>query len=222
MTEPRFAYPVALELGGRDCLVVGGGGVALRKAQALAAAGARVRVVAPRHEAALAEDGRFTLIKAAYAPEYVAGAHLVVAATDDKAVNRRVAADARAARVWVNVVDRPELCDFIVPARLQRGHLTVAISTGGAAPRLSARLRRELEPRFGEEYAVYTEVMGALRTRIKAAGLGRTTRKQVFERLAEDDLLEAARQGREALSEAAEAAVREILGLDWEGGGAAP
>jgi siroheme synthase-like protein len=75
---------------------------------------------------------------------------LVVGATDDQEVNRRVSLAAQARGLFVNIVDAPELCTFIVPAQVRRGPLTIAVSTGGASPALARQLREELEERFGE------------------------------------------------------------------------
>jgi precorrin-2 dehydrogenase/sirohydrochlorin ferrochelatase len=201
MTESHFAYPIALDLSGRRALVVGGGEVALRKARALADAGAHVRVVAPKLVAGFTEDGRFECFAARYEKGHLEGARIAVAATDDEAVNRQVAEDARAAGVLVNVVDRPELCDFIVPAQVRRGDLLIAISTGGAAPALAKRLRERLEKEFGPEYATYLAVLREVREDLKKRNIPADLRRCIFERLAEDDLLAAARGGRNVLLE---------------------
>ena len=212
MTESHFAYPIVLNLSGRSALVVGGGEVALRKARALADAGARVRVVAPEFSAGFAEDGRFECVAARYEKRHIEGALVAVAATDDEAVNRQVAEDARAAGVLVNVVDRPELCDFIVPAQVRRGDLVVAVSTSGAAPALAKRLRERLEKEFGPEYATYLAVLREVREDLKKRNIPADLRRRIFERLASDDLLAAARQGTAALRQAIERAMNEVRG----------
>jgi len=212
MTESHFAYPIVLNLSGRRALVVGGGEVALRKARALADAGAHVRVVAPKLVAGFTEDGRFECLAARYERHYLEGARVAVAATDDEAVNRQVARDARAAGVLVNVVDRPELCDFIVPAQVRRGDLLIAISTSGAAPALAKRLRERLEKEFGPEYATLLEVLREVREDLKKRNIPADLRHRIFERLAEGDLLAAARQGTDALRQAIERAMNEVRG----------
>jgi precorrin-2 dehydrogenase/sirohydrochlorin ferrochelatase len=212
MTEPDFAYPIALDLSGRRAVVVGGGEVALRKARALADAGAHVRVVAPTLVAGFTEDGRFECLAARYERHHLEGALVAVAATDDEAVNRRVAEDARAVGVLVNVVDRPELCDFIGPAQVRRGDLLIAISTGGAAPSLARRLRERLEKEFGPEYATLLEVLREVREDLKKRNIPADLRRRIFERLTEDDLLAAARQGTDALRQAIAKVVAELLG----------
>jgi len=200
-----------LDLAGRRALVVGGGEVALRKARTLADAGAAVRVVSPQFLPDFAKDPRLERVAEPYAARHMSGMFLAVAATDDEAVNARVAADARQAGVLVNVVDRPELCDFIVPAVVERGRLRIAISTGGASPALARRLRERLEGEFGSEYATYLDVMAEVRRDLLARDLSPAVRRRLFERLSEDDLLAAARQGREALRAAIRAAVEAIL-----------
>jgi len=207
MANQRFAYPVVLDLSGRAALVVGGGAVALRKARALAEAGARVRVVAPQILTECREDTRIECVCEAYAARHVQGARVVVAATDSEETNARVAADARQAGALVNVVDRPELCDFIVPSQVRRGDLLVAISTGGAAPSLARRLRERLEQDFGPEYETYLAVLREVREDLKSRNLAPEVRRRVFERLTEDDILAAARAGEADLRRAIAKAV---------------
>jgi len=208
----RFGYPIILNLSGRRAVVVGGGEVALRKARALADAGAEVRVVAPKLLPEFAEDGRFECLAERYQKRHLKGALVAVAATDDEAVNRQVAEDARAAGVLVNVVDRPELCDFIVPAQVRRGDLLIAISTGGAAPALAKRLRERLEKEFGPEYATLLEALREVREDMKQRNIPADLRRRIFERLAEDDIVAAARQGTDALRQAIERAMNEVRG----------
>ncbi len=118
-------FPIMLQLKGRPCLVVGGGGVALRKALSLVEEGARVKVVAPEAVESLehmAADGRITLEKRPYRPGEVIGNTLVFTATDSREVNRQVYEDAHAAGIWVNAADEPESCSFHLSARIQRDH----------------------------------------------------------------------------------------------------
>jgi siroheme synthase-like protein len=137
-------YPIFLDLRERPVLVVGGGKVALRKVRGLLEAGARVTVVSPE---ALAEFDSLPvrLIRRRYRPADLAGAALVFAATDDREVNRKIGQSARRRGIFANIADSAEECDFIVPARLRRGKVQIAIATGGTDPRLSAELRRKLE-----------------------------------------------------------------------------
>lgn len=141
-------YPLFADLKGLPVLVVGGGVVARRKAAALRDAGALVRVGAPMLDPELATwiDGdRIAWLQGAYEPGWLEGVWLVVAATDDRELNARVAADAGARRIFANVVDDAELSRFQVPAVIDRAPLTIAMSTAGAAPALASRLRETLE-----------------------------------------------------------------------------
>ena len=137
-------YPIFLDLRGRSVLVVGAGKVALRKARGLVEAGARVTVVAPEWEAEF-EDLPVRLLRRPFRATDLSGAMLVFAATDDRLINHRVGVAAKGKGVFANIADSAEECDFVVPARLQRGSMQVAVSTGGENPRLSAEVRRKLE-----------------------------------------------------------------------------
>ncbi len=125
-------------------LVVGAGRVALRKTRGLVEANARVTVVAPRCDPEFASL-RVKVVPRRFRSSDVEGMALVFAATDDRKVNQRVGAAAKARGIFANVADAAEECDFVVPARVQRGIVQIAIATGGKDPRLSAELRRKLE-----------------------------------------------------------------------------
>lgn len=138
-----FAYPAFLDVQGVEVLVVGGGVIAFRKASGLAEAGALVTVVAPEvvpELAALAQNVERRPYESGEAANY----QLVMTATNDAGVNAQVASDARAARVWVNSADDPQNCSFILPAVARRGHVTVAVSTGGASPALAGTIRARI------------------------------------------------------------------------------
>ncbi len=141
-------YPLFADLKGLPVLVVGGGIVARRKAAALREAGALVRVGAPELDAELAswvEAGAVTWLPGEYVPHWLDGVWLVIAATAERALNARIAADAAARRIFANVMDDAALSRFHVPAVVDRAPLTVAISTAGAAPALASRVRETLE-----------------------------------------------------------------------------
>lgn len=174
-------FPVNLKLADRPCLVVGGGAVAYRKARALARAGARVLAVAPSFDVRF---GRFRTAKRAFRASDVAGACVVVAATDDPRVNRRVFNACARRRIPVNVVDVPELCTFTMPATFRRGELTVAISTNGASPALSRALRLVLEKMYPKRLA---GLVRALR-RARAARPRGGERRRLMRRLVKGGL----------------------------------
>jgi uroporphyrin-III C-methyltransferase/precorrin-2 dehydrogenase/sirohydrochlorin ferrochelatase len=177
-------YPVTLSLQDRRCLVVGGGGVALRKVLGLIEEGARVTVVAPQAVPDLedlARSGRVTLQKRGYRSGEATGYALVLAATDQRDVNRRVFHDAEAAGIWVNVADDPELCSFHLPARVRRGPLEIAIASGGNAPFATRRLRQLLERRLGAEWSPWAETATRFRDEVRKRGLSISQREQAFE-----------------------------------------
>jgi precorrin-2 dehydrogenase / sirohydrochlorin ferrochelatase len=137
-------YPVFLDLHDRPVLVVGAGPVALRKTRGLLEAGARVTVVAPD---ALAEfaDLPVRVIRRPFRASDLTGAVLVFAATGDRQLNHRIGIAAKGKGVFANIADSAEECAFVVPARVNRGDVQIAISTGGKSPRVSADLRRKLD-----------------------------------------------------------------------------
>ena len=137
-------YPVFLDLQGRPVLVAGAGRIALRKTKALVDAGARVTVVAPESLPDF-DDLPLRLVRRPFRRSDLTGAVLVFAATDDRRVNHRIRLAAQARGIPANIADSAEECDFIVPARVERGDVHIAISTGGKSPRLSAELRRKLD-----------------------------------------------------------------------------
>ena len=168
-----MSYLVNLALEGRAAVVVGGGEVAARKVQDLLAAKANVTVIAPQlcdGIVALADEKRIVAHGRPYNSGDLAGTFVAIAATDDEGLNARISADAAAIHVLINVVDRPSLCTFTVPATLRRGDLTLAISTGGRCPALAGILREELGERYGPEYAELVSLFGELRKRMIELG----------------------------------------------------
>jgi len=176
--------PINVSIEDADCLVVGGGRVALRKVRSLLACGGRVRVVSVDVCDELAALEGVAVERRAVEVSDVEGARIVFAATSDNEVNRSVYDAARARGVWVNVVDVPELCDFIVPATVKRGPLSISISTAGAAPALARELRKELEARFSERFGEYVALLGELRGEVMARVADPERRRAIFEKLA--------------------------------------
>ncbi len=170
-----------LNVHGRLAVVVGAGDVGLRKVRSLLEAGAKVRLVAgvggnpqsairnPQSD----QPNGLDVIRQNYRKEHVAGAVLVFACTDDRQVNARIAADARAAGALVNAVDQPNDCDFLMPSTASDGDVMLAVGTGGAAPALAAWLRRRiaeaLPERIGEFAAALAELREAAATSLPDA-----------------------------------------------------
>jgi precorrin-2 dehydrogenase len=168
-------YPVCLEMTERRCLVIGGGPVAERKVAGLLEAGARLTVVSPSAMGRLrdwARADRVRLLLREYAASDLDGHSIVFVATDDERVNAHVARDARAAGVLVNAADDPAHCDFILPAVLRRGELTVAVSTGGASPALARTVRDELDAYLDrEDYTALARVAAEVRRTLRDRGI---------------------------------------------------
>ena len=191
-------YPIALVLEGRPCLVVGAGRIAERKIESLLHAGAKVRVVALTATEAVQELARKRLIElrlGAYVPGDLADALVVIVATDDPDLNANISAECQRRRVLVNVVDRPSLCGFHVPAVVERGPVTIAISTGGAGPALAKRLRVMLEGVVGEEYGRLALLMDELRGEVMAAYDRQSDRAAAWNRLLDSDVQDLLRDG---------------------------
>ncbi|MDE2407037.1 MAG: uroporphyrinogen-III C-methyltransferase [Xanthomonadaceae bacterium] len=185
-TLPPALFPLFLDLRDRRVLVVGGGSVAARKVPALLDAGAEVVVGAPalgEALATLAQQGRIRHRAGAFAPEWLDAAWLVIAATNDAAVNRRIADAAQARRIFINVVDDAELASAQLPARVQRGPLQVAISSGGASPMLARHLREQLETRFDASLGALAQLLAELRMRIRSRLTDLGQRRAFFERV---------------------------------------
>jgi precorrin-2 dehydrogenase/sirohydrochlorin ferrochelatase len=164
-----LTYPVSLVIKDRMALVVGGGTVAARKVEGLLAASAQVRVVAPQicpELAALVETGLCAWDERPYETTDLANAQLVLAATDDSAINAQLAHDSTERGIWVNVADCPELCTFYLPSLLRRGELSIAVSTGGLSPLTARHIREELETHYGKELGSYVALLGAWRQRV--------------------------------------------------------
>ncbi len=170
--------PIFIDLQNRPCLVVGGGDVALRKAEMLNRAGATLHVVAPEISsqlATLAAQGNNHMYKRGYQQTDIESKTLIIAATDDMTLNAQVYADAKHANIPVNVVDQQDLCTFITPSIVDRSPVVVAVSSAGAAPVLARQLRAKLETLIPARYGELAELAGSFRQRvqqqIKSTGL---------------------------------------------------
>ena len=186
-------YTVFLELTGRRCLVVGAGKVALRKVRALLEAGAEVSLVSPEALEELKKlvvQGAIRWRRGEFEDGDLDGVFLVIGATDDPEVNRRVYRAADKASRMVNIVDEPELCNFIVPSVLTRGDFQVAVSSGGASPILARKVREVLGYRFGPEYAVVVDELARLRRELKERVPREERRRQFWEMLIDLDFFD--------------------------------
>lgn len=183
-------YPIFLELGSRRVVVIGGGAVAVRKVQALLSVGARVVVVAERIDDMMTDLCMGTdaeLIKSKYSKNYLAGALLAIAATNNTELNKQIYKDCQELEVLCNVVDAPELCDFFIPAVVKRGNLQIAIGTEGQCPAYAGHTRKKLETIFTEQHGEFLAELEKLREHIIKNVADPADRKTVLGQLADDE-----------------------------------
>ena len=162
--------PLFHNLRDRRCVMVGGGEIALRKLRQLMAVGAAIEVIAPEINSSiqkLAHESGLTLVNREFEDADLNGAVLVVAATNDIAVNRRVSELAQARNIPVNVVDNPELCSVIFPSIVDRSPVQIAISSAGTAPVLARMLRTRLESSIPAGYGKLAAIAGKYRDHVK-------------------------------------------------------
>jgi len=212
--------PIFLDLREQPCLVVGGGEVAARKCALLLRAGAQVTVLAPQLERVFDVElaaGRVAHRPGRFREEDLEGFALAIAATDDQAVNRAVAAAARVRRIPVNVVDQPALCSFILPSIIERAPLVVAVSSGGASPVLARLLRARLETLIPAGYGRLAGLAREFRDRVKAR-LAPRERRRFWERVLQGPIAELVFSGRDADAREALAATLEDPRLTLSGG----
>ncbi len=185
-------YPVNLNIKNRPCLVVGGGAVGTRKVNTLLVCGARVTVVSPDPTPQLkklAAQGAIQLKERPYRSNDVEKKFLVIGATDDERLNRQISNDAERINTLCNIADRPEVCNFILPAIVRRGDLVITISTSGNSPAMAKKLRLDLEKQFGDEYADFLSLMGAIREKLLSQAHEPEAHKDLFNELIDRDLI---------------------------------
>jgi len=207
-------YPISVNLEGRVCLVVGGGKVAERKIKSLLTHGAAVRLMSPEATEALqtlAADGAIEWRREAYSSNGTGtldGVFLVMACTDNRAVNAEVTRSALAQSLLVLCADDPEAGNFVSTAQITRGDLVLTVSTGGGSPTLSAVLRERLEAEFGPEWAELVEMISRQREFVKT-NPDEAGRKAAVRRVLDD--AEVHRLLRAGNTLEAEARIRECL-----------
>ncbi len=185
--------PIFLDVKTRLCIVVGGGEIASRKVALLQNAGAQIRVIAPVLGVSLTElkvQGAIEHAAREYRQGDLAGARLVIAATDDAEVNRRVSEEAQAHGIPVNVVDQPELCSFIMPSIIDRSPVIAAVSTSGASPVLARLIRGRLESLIPAGYGRLAELASRFRDRVKARFTSPTDRRRFWEEVLQGGVAE--------------------------------
>lgn len=176
-------YPVMLDVRGRLALVIGGDRIAAEKAAALSVSGARVKVLSSvfcdelRQQAELHE---VTLLHKAYEKGDLAGAFIVIAATNDQTLIDALCTETQERGQLLNIVDVPKYCSFIIPSILRRGQLTIAVSTEGASPGLAKRIRQSLEELFPHAYDAYLRLASLARAWLRKQGVPYARRDDFF------------------------------------------
>jgi uroporphyrin-III C-methyltransferase/precorrin-2 dehydrogenase/sirohydrochlorin ferrochelatase len=192
-------YPVFIDLAGQPAVVLGGGRLAAEKAASLVDAGANVQVIAakvsPAMDGVIAE-GRVHRIRRDYEPGDLAGARVVIDATDNPDLNRQSWQEAEAAGILINVVDRPAQCRFIAPAIVRRDPLMIAISTAGESPFLASALRARLERWLGREWGPFTALVGRIRRELRSRGVPLAEQTRIYRELTRSDVRELIHDGR--------------------------
>ncbi|MBI1870374.1 MAG: bifunctional precorrin-2 dehydrogenase/sirohydrochlorin ferrochelatase [Chlamydiae bacterium] len=191
-------YPVFLNLKGKTSAIFGGGPIALRKAESLIDCGSKVCVYAPEvipEIENLAKKEKIIWEKKVYEPDDLVGVHLVIASTNDRLINAAIFREAEERGLFVNVVDDPELCNFIAPSILRRGKLVIAVSTEGASPAMAKKIRQDLELEFGPEYALFLKAMESSRKDIQERLPKEEQRREFFTQLVHSNILEQIRLG---------------------------
>jgi siroheme synthase-like protein len=210
-------YPIYIDIEDRAVLIVGGGAVCARKAETMMRYGARVTIVSPditEEIAAWEQAGVLAVCLKKYVESDLEGASIVIASTDDPCVNARVARDCRRRRIPVNVVDVTHLCEFIVPAIIEKGSIQIAISTGGKSPALARTLKEDLQRTIGPEYAEVNDLLGTLRKSAKKVLPTDIDRKRFFDGIIAAGLLDLLREGRRREAFEAVARACEAEGVD--------
>lgn len=192
-------YPINLNISNRRCLVVGGGAVAARKIEALLFSEALVRVVSPevcRKISAFAKSGQIEWVRREYRDSDLEGVFLVFAVTNQPIVQDQITMQAKKSGVLLNSADRPDQCDFQVPAKIRRGDLLIAVSTGGASPALSTQIKHRLYLEFGPEYGVLVDLLANIRRQVVGSPWESEPNRELFQRILEQPLQEMIREER--------------------------
>ncbi len=183
-------YPIFLELNGRRVVVIGGGIVAARKISSLLNTGARLVVVSKQIDDVVlnlfASHPNVELVRSTYSKDYISGAAIVIAATDNQQINAQIYKDCQELEILCNVVDAPKLCDFFIPAVVKRGDLQIAICTEGDCPAYSGHIRKKLEEIFTEEHGEFLTELEKIRNQIITDVPDPTVRKAILGEIVAD------------------------------------
>jgi precorrin-2 dehydrogenase len=207
MKSPNMAYKpfytACLKVIDKPVLVAGGGEVARRKVASLSDCGARVTVTSPKLDSVLeymAFQKEIIWKERNFEPADINDMFLVIAATDDRETNKFIAKLCKSKDILCNIVDALEECTFIVPSSIERGPLSISVSTSGISPTLAASIRQELEMAYGEEYGTFLELVGTLRSLVIESFPSPFSRQRIFDRMIASRALSLIQEGQEDLA----------------------
>ncbi|NJD03540.1 MAG: bifunctional precorrin-2 dehydrogenase/sirohydrochlorin ferrochelatase [Ruminiclostridium sp.] len=182
-------FPLFVDLGGKTCIVVGGGEVASRKVEILLRFDADLSIIAPEVSSSILSleiQDKIKIFRKKYSEHDIDEAFLVVAATSDPEVNENVFRDAKKRNIPVNVVDDPEKCTFIFPSVVNRGDLTIGISTSGIYPVLSKKIRKITEEAFSEEYGGILRLLADFRVKVRKSHIDQPEKEKLLKQVIDE------------------------------------
>lgn len=183
------AFPLFVDLERKKCIVVGGGEVASRKVEILLRFHAQLYIIAPEVSSSIEElgqQGKISISKKCFSPQDMEGAFLAIAATSSAEVNESVFREAQKRNIPVNVVDDPGKCTFLFPSVIQRGDLTIGISTAGTYPALTKKIRKIAEEVFTEEYSEILCLLGDFRAKVRKSPLHQRQRGKLLAQVVDE------------------------------------
>jgi precorrin-2 dehydrogenase / sirohydrochlorin ferrochelatase len=190
-------YPIQLHIKDQPCTVIGGGKVALRKVKRLLQAGAIITLIAPvlnTEILTLAKEGKITLLRREFLPGDTKGAFLIIAATNNSSVNEAIASEASSHKQLVNVINSPNLGNFIVPGTIQNGNLIFTVTTGGT-PALTKLITRELRDSYGDNFAAFADFLLEMRNNIKTIPSTPLEREKLWQEMLTPKIMQLVRTG---------------------------
>lgn len=191
MSRVKSYYPINLNLENKKCVIVGGGAVAQRKVKSLLKCKAKVTVIGPsltNQLAILKKKKKIIHINKKYNPSYLKGAFLAIGATDSRVVDISLNKLSQKNNLLLNIVDSPIYGNFIVPAVIKRGPLTISVSTSGVSPALAKKIRIDLEKHFSPKYKKLLNLMAQVRPSIIKEVKDIKKRRKIFKKLANLDI----------------------------------
>ncbi len=168
-SEKSGFYPILVNLQRFHCLVVGGGNVAYRKVLSLLEFNARITVISPKLSKPLVDlfnQNRISVIKKNYSKVFIKDFKIVFCATDNPEINKTVREDCNSEGILLNVADNPPLCDFILPANVRRGDLTISVSSQGKAPFFTKEMKKKIDRFIGPVYSDIIDLAGEFRKQV--------------------------------------------------------